>query len=176
MSVPGDFKPTPRIHLYEGSQTDLEFLSCVANEVAPHGFDIIIDDASHLDEASKATFWHLFDQHLKPGGLYVIEDWGTGYWDDWPDGRCLDVGTYSYPDRKAGTLWDRITRRREEKVPMGCHSYGMVDFIKQLVDEQGVSDVTRRSVKGRPERRSKFDNMLITPSIVFVRKAQCTSR
>ncbi len=79
-----------RIQVFEGSQADTVFLSEVAHETAPEGFDIIIDDASHLGELTKIAFWHLFDNHLKPGGLYVIEDWGTGYWSDWPDGMTFD--------------------------------------------------------------------------------------
>jgi spermidine synthase len=54
----------------------------VARKTAPEGFDIIIDDASHFGDLTKIAFWHLFDNHLKPSGLYVIEDWGTGYWSD----------------------------------------------------------------------------------------------
>lgn len=62
------FQPPNRIHVFEGSQTDPPFLSRVANEIAPEGFDIIIDDASHIGELTKIAFWHLFDNHLKPGG------------------------------------------------------------------------------------------------------------
>lgn len=60
----------------------------VARKTAPEGFDIIIDDASHFGDLTKIAFWHLFDNHLKPSGLYVIEDWGTGYWSDWTDGKA----------------------------------------------------------------------------------------
>lgn len=87
---PKDFVPGERIQIFKGSQDDEQFLSRVANQAAPDGFDIIIDDASHVGELTKRTFWHLFDNHLKPGGLYVIEDWGTGYWDDWPDGKAIN--------------------------------------------------------------------------------------
>ena len=106
--LPKAFRPTERIHLYEGSQIDLEFLSRVGNGIAPDGFDIIIDDASHVGELSKTTFWYLFEKHLKSGGLYAIEDWGTGYWDDWPDGKKLD------PDKgvgKNGPLTQRTSAR-----------------------------------------------------------------
>jgi len=65
------------------------FLSEVACKTAPEGFDIIIDDASHLGKLTKIAFWHLFETHLKGGGFYVIEDWGTGYWSDWPDGMSM---------------------------------------------------------------------------------------
>ena len=81
----------------------------VARKTAPEGFDIIIDDASHFGDLTKIAFWHLFDNHLKPSGLYVIEDWGTGYWSDWTDGKTyrarskLYSGLLSLP-RKLGVL------------------------------------------------------------------------
>ena len=73
---PVGFEPPERIHVFEGSQADPKFLSVVADEIAPEGFDIIIDDASHIGGLTKIAFWHLFDNHLKTNGLYVIEDWG----------------------------------------------------------------------------------------------------
>jgi hypothetical protein len=47
----------------------------------------------------------------------------------------------------------------------------MVGFIKELIDEQGVADLTKGRLNGNPLRRSKFESMLITPYIVFVKKA-----
>jgi hypothetical protein len=41
--------------------------------------DIVIDDASHLYEPTKASFETLFPQ-LRPGGLYIIEDWAWAHW------------------------------------------------------------------------------------------------
>jgi hypothetical protein len=171
MKVPRDFNPAERIHVFEGNQADPQFLSRVANEIAPAGFDIIIDDASHIGELTKIAFWHLFNNHLKPKGLYVIEDWGTGYWDDWPDGKSLDLGAYLMRSGAHSPLWQKITEKFHLKTPMRCHSYGMVGFIKQLIDEQGMHDVTRGRLEGKPKRRSKFDNMIITPSIVFIKKS-----
>ena len=66
---------------------------------APGGFDIIIDDASHIGELTKTTFWHLFDHHLKPGGLYAIEDWGTGYLDDFSDGKKIQSEVFDSRSR-----------------------------------------------------------------------------
>lgn len=172
IKIPKDFHPPDRVHVFEGSQADPYFLSWVANETAPNGFDIIIDDASHFGELTKVAFWHLFDDHLKPGGLYVIEDWGTGYWDDWPDGKSLDLNKYSSHSGKLRLFWLRVARKLRLKFPMPCHSYGMVGFIKQLIDEQGAHDVTREKLEGKPRRRSKFERMIITPSIVFVKKAE----
>jgi SAM-dependent methyltransferase len=177
IKVPEHFQPTDRVRLFEGSQTDRAFLSRVANETAPEGFDIIIDDASHVGEFTKVSFWHLFENHLKPGGLYVIEDWGTGYWDDWFDGRSLDLSKYERPKRyhhQAARIVNKLGLKMRipfVKSPFPNHAYGMVGFIKQLVDEQGAADVIRKRNSGTSGRASKFDSVLITPSIVFIRKA-----
>jgi hypothetical protein len=77
---------TGRIRVYQGDQRDLQLLTRIAGECSPDGFDIIIDDASHIAEFTKISFWHLFENHLNPGGYYVIEDWRVGYSELWPDG------------------------------------------------------------------------------------------
>lgn len=168
---PEEFKPSERVHVFAGDQTDAEFLSRVANQMAPAGFDIIIDDASHLGESSKIAFWHLFDNHLKPRGLYVIEDWGCGYYPDWHDGGSLDLEDYFKPGRWTERLWWKVAGKLGRKTPLRSHAYGMVGLVKQLVDEQGAHDVTRGSPKCKRTRGSKFESMLIVPSIVFIKKA-----
>lgn len=178
IELPTSFPATDRIRLFEGNQADTAFLSTVAEQTAPHGYDIIIDDASHLGSLTKITFWHLFEHHLKPGGLFVIEDWGTGYWGDWPDGRRLDLNQYAKNGVQPNQFWMYWTKIAMKlhlytplKAPMKNHSAGMVGFIKQLVDEQGAGDVTRGSVSGTTARTSKFRQMVIAPSIVFITKA-----
>jgi tRNA (mo5U34)-methyltransferase len=166
IKLPEQFVPGERIQIFEGSQSDKQFLSEVANKVAPEAFDIIIDDASHIGTLTKTAFWHLFDNHLKPGGLYAIEDWGTGYLEDFPDGKRLDAVNPPVPTVQSLSPG---ASDASLKVPFPCHSHGMVGFIKELVDEQGAADVTM----GRPggERRaSRFTQLIITPCIVFVRK------
>jgi hypothetical protein len=41
--------------------------------------DLVMDDASHGYQATKASFETLFPL-LRPGGLYLIEDWAWGHW------------------------------------------------------------------------------------------------
>jgi hypothetical protein len=149
LELPVGFTPGERIQLFEGSQEDTQFLSEVALSTAPDGFDIIIDDASHIGELTKTTFWHLFHHHLKPGGLYAIEDWGTGYLDDFPDGKRFDPKP---------SILD----------PFPCHSHGMVGFVKGLVDEQCAGSITL----GRAEqfRLSNFESLLIAEGVVIVTK------
>jgi len=68
-----------KVRYFIGQQEDVAFLDKVATNVAPEGFDVIIDDCSHVGELTKISFWHLFENHLKPGGIYAIEDWLTAY-------------------------------------------------------------------------------------------------
>jgi hypothetical protein len=170
VSLPEAFEPGDRIRVFEGSQASPEFLAEVAAEVAPGGFDIIIDDASHFGELTRISFWHLFDHHLKPGGLYVIEDWGTGYFDDWPDGCRMDPALLSGGGSKSPSFLRRVGRRLGIKQRFRSHDYGTVGLIKQLVDEQGARDATCQTLHGSASRPSRFQQMMIVPSIAFIWK------
>ncbi len=60
------------------SQRDHETLSqIVFNELADE-LDLVVDDASHTYEDTKAFFELLFPL-LRPGGIYVIEDWSWAH-------------------------------------------------------------------------------------------------
>ena len=137
----------PRIELFQGQQQDETFLRGVARKVAPDGFDLIIDDASHIGWLTQHTFRILFEDHLKPGGLYVIEDWGTGYLPEWPDGRAR---------KQSSTRLRRFLRRRGIlRLPWPSHRYGLVGFVKILIDEQGAG---------------AFEETLVTGGLVAIRK------
>ena len=83
-----DFAAHPNVRFELADQRDGERLSEICRRHAPGGFDIIIDDASHLGTFTLMSYLALFP-HLKPGGLYCVEDWATGYWSDWPDGAAF---------------------------------------------------------------------------------------
>jgi Methyltransferase domain len=51
-------------------------------------FDIIIDDGGHRMEQQIISFQMLFS-HMKPGGLYIIEDIFTSYWQEY-GGKVLE--------------------------------------------------------------------------------------
>jgi len=139
-----------RIVAYQGLQQDTDLLDRIRAETAPDGFDIVIDDASHVGRMTRTSFWHLFDRHLKRGGIYAIEDWGTGYWPDFPDGVAY-----------------------EEPGPedLSSHSHGLVGFVKQLVDEQAMGDITNpRGGTALRRRASKFEKLQISHGQVFIWK------
>jgi len=60
---------------YGVDQADRERVGAiVAAAFGSDPIDLVIDDASHRFEATRATFETLFPR-LRPGGVYVIEDW-----------------------------------------------------------------------------------------------------
>lgn len=154
----------PRVKMAAVDQANAEQVSAAIQSWGCELFDVIIDDASHIGHLSAATFSILFEQHLKPGGLYIIEDWGTGYWPDWPDGDLLEGGP------------DDIRRIKEEvRYPpydkackdhhVRSHNAGMAGFVKMLVDLVASSELASMN-KGLA-----LSEMIIRPGIVAARKA-----
>ncbi len=72
-----------RISVEIGSQADGNFLSKIWQQYGP--FDMILDDGSHMNSHVIYSFQHLWNS-LKSGGVYVIEDCGTAYWEDYEGG------------------------------------------------------------------------------------------
>lgn len=79
-----------RLHIEIGSQADPAVLDRVA---ASHGpFDVIIDDGSHMGDHVIFTLRRLFP-HLKPGGVYVVEDLAVAYSEEYGGGTVGAAGT-----------------------------------------------------------------------------------
>jgi hypothetical protein len=72
-----------RIDIRQCDQTDSEALLRLSKEYG--GFDIIIDDGSHLNEHVIGTFNLLFPL-LRQNGIYAVEDTQTAYWPSWGGG------------------------------------------------------------------------------------------
>jgi len=163
--------PTGRIRVYQGSQQDTELLDRIAHEQAPEGFDVIIDDCSHIGRLTRTSFWHLFDNYLKPGGIYVIEDYMTGYMNDWPDGkgyhrrpRTPCSWLFSLKDDLVESILGRLLAISPIKLPklflistmsrsIPSHSYGMAGFVKELIDACCLGEIVspnRGSGRYRP--------------------------
>jgi len=158
-----DRKYGDRVHFVKGSQSNTDLLTEISEKFAPHGWDIIIDDASHVASLTKVSFDHLFINHLKAGGLYFIEDWGTGYWDDWVDGMEF-----------IRTDQDHDTERvKSDGTPapsrFPSHDYGMVGLIKQLVDEAGMDSIKKRSTD-QAIRPTRINYMEVNFAFAMVKK------
>ncbi|MDF3855087.1 class I SAM-dependent methyltransferase [Paracoccus sp. P2] len=176
-----------RVRCYVGEQQDKALLDRIAAERAPQGFDVIIDDASHVGQLSRISFWHLFEHHLKAGGYYFIEDWGTGYWRQYPDGKSYRPRPPRLSPHER--LLDRLHRSRPVQAvyPLGKltgwmrwhlvrrrfhgHDRGMVGFVKELIDECGAEDMTHPDFGTGTPRASRFAWMRVSLGHVVIRKA-----
>jgi len=74
------------VHLHYGtSQSDRRAMAkIVRKEFGDQALDLVIDDCSHRYEPAKASL-NLLLPRLRPGGVYLIEDWGWAHWptDHW---------------------------------------------------------------------------------------------
>lgn len=73
------------IKVFIGDQTDVKFLETLGN------FDIIIDDGGHYMTQQQVSINTLLANQLNAGGLYVIEDLHTSYWEQFLDIRRTTV-------------------------------------------------------------------------------------
>jgi hypothetical protein len=118
----------PNVKLFEADQRDRKKLDAICDKAAPSGLDVVIDDASHIGAYSLETYRALFPR-VKPGGLYVIEAWQTGYMPSWPDGEPMREAQLLDPK---GDLPRRIA----------SHDFGMVGFVKSLIEKLAQDDTT----------------------------------
>jgi SAM-dependent methyltransferase len=151
-----DFSGDQNVVFALGDQRSAEQLNNICTTHAPGGLDIIIDDASHYGSWSLASYSILYP-HLKPGGLYIVEDWATGYWDDWPDGSRFQQFS---PEVTDGQIPKRLP----------SHDFGMVGLVKFFVDE--VCSYGIRPTQSAPlTRPHKLESMHVHPEFVVLRKA-----
>lgn len=154
--VSPDFSGFPNIVYATADQTDRRRLDEVRLAYAPSGFDLIIDDASHIGHSTAISFKALFP-YLKSGGFYVIEDWGTGYFDDWPDGG-------HYQKIHVESVDGLIPKR------LPSHDFGMVGFVKSLVDEV-AGDNIKATLTATPSRVNTVEFMHLYKGFAILKKS-----
>jgi hypothetical protein len=164
--APPDLQLGPRVHVVRGDQADAELMGCLRAEHAPAGFHVIVDDASHLGVTTARSLQALYAEHLRPGGLYCIEDWGTGYLPGWHDGgplaSPLDVG-----DLDSSTT--PMSFEVAAPIPMPSHEIGVVGLVKRLVDHTASGTVRF----AQPETVGDvlvIESMTVWDGIVVLRK------
>ena len=85
-----------QIHMFYCDQSDVKKLQSDVVTHRPDGWDIVIDDGSHVPAHNVISFEALW-KNLRPGGIYVVEDIETSYYQD------STIYGYEY---KAGILAD----------------------------------------------------------------------
>lgn len=157
------------VYFEKGDQRDKDFLQIITKKYAKRGFDIIIDDASHFANFTEASFLICFMRLLKPGGIYVIEDWGTGYWEDWPDGKSYVLPENHIIKKLRKEYSYSEDYENPQKTNYNNHSIGMVGLIKQLVDELAIGDI-KRSNETMTGYESAVDSMFFSTGQVLIFK------
>lgn len=164
--APPDLQLGPRVHVVRGDQSDAELMRSLRLEHAPAGFDVIVDDASHLGVTTARSLQALYTEHLRPGGIYCIEDWGTGYLPGWHDGGGLATPLH------VGHLDSTTTPMSAEvaaPIPMPSHDVGVVGVIKRLIDHT-ASDTVRFAQPEMIGDVLAIESMTVWNGIVVLRK------
>ncbi|MEU6467429.1 class I SAM-dependent methyltransferase [Streptomyces sp. NPDC046976] len=137
-----------RIGILQGDQGDVDFLEQALDRTGP--LDIVIDDGSHLNSDVLTSFRCLFP-HLRPGGLYIIEDMQTSYWPGFGgSSENLDDPATSVGFTK--TLVDGLNHEEfeppEARTPTGSdrqigglHFYHNLLIIEKARNEEGALPV-----------------------------------
>lgn len=94
--------------IFVGSQDNSTFLQQTANRVAAMGgLDILVDDGGHTMNQQLTTF-ETFWPHIRPGGLYIVEDVQTSYLSAW--GGSRDPVHSQHSGGRATTFMGHITK------------------------------------------------------------------
>ena len=152
-----------RIKIFQGSQVDSPFLEKVTRETG--GLDIIIDDGSHVNSHVIESFNLLFPK-LNDGGIYVIEDVQTSYWEDY-GGDSSDLNNPATMMNFFKSLTDCLNHKEivkpgyqpgyYDKKIISIHFYHNLIFIYK-----GNNDEESNVVKNNAERAAFSYNTLGT--------------
>jgi hypothetical protein len=111
-----------RIDIRVCDQADAAALTGLCDEYG--GFDIIIDDGSHLNEHVIKSFQVLFPR-LRANGIYAVEDVQTSYWPTWGGGS-------GNPKSSMAFFKSLVDGLNHQEFPMGNHT--PTDFDQEIVE------------------------------------------
>jgi cephalosporin hydroxylase len=123
------------IAIHIGDQTDERFLETLGE------FDIIIDDGGHKMSQQQVSF-NLLMPRLAKGGIYVIEDTHTSYWEGFLDLRITTVEMLK----------------------------GLIDDLHEYADRDLVDRPSRSLVKKGLNNKYSITSLHVYPGITFIYK------
>jgi demethylmacrocin O-methyltransferase len=144
-----------RVKIYQGSQADAQVLRCIFEDAG--GFDIIIDDGSHINAHVIASFEVLFPL-LNSGGLYVVEDTQTSYWpalggsSDDPDSLNTIMGFFK--DLVHGLNHAEFIGKSNRKSHFECHIVSVPFYHNMVFVEKGDNSEPSNIPETDPLRRA----------------------
>ncbi|HWA96674.1 MAG TPA: class I SAM-dependent methyltransferase [Terracidiphilus sp.] len=134
-----------RIDIRQCDQTDSEALLRLSHEYG--GFDIIVDDGSHINEHMIRTFQVLFPE-LKPNGIYIVEDVQTAYWPTWGGGIGVADNAMEYFKALAdGLNYVEYPLTDYKPTYFDCHIVEIAFFHNMIVIRKGNNDEGTNAAK-----------------------------
>jgi len=131
--LPREQLQTPRTKIYRLDQSSEAQLLELRSKEGP--FDIIMDDGSHRSPHQILTFKVLF-QSVNRGGIYVIEDVQTSYWQDW-DGAS--VTSPAFADTCVGYFLEMTKYLNHEEFADGNAEFREQAIpVKQIIFEHNL--------------------------------------
>jgi predicted O-methyltransferase YrrM len=137
-----------RVRTYYGfDQSDGDGLRrLVADEFGDRPIDLVVDDASHRLGPTRASFNVLFP-HVRPGGVYVIEDWSGLHVID----AALQAQIAVDPTVRE-QLEDQVRAGRKVDTPLSVLLFELIlaaAYAPQVIEEILVADGWAQAVRGR---------------------------
>lgn len=119
-----------RIITFQGSQDDINLLNTIAGHYGQPS--IVIDDASHMNRFTIASFELLFPQ-LTAGGVYCVEDIESSWWEEHGFDGCRDLSNLTFRSTVnffRGLITDLNQKYNNAPNPFGIES---IHFYENLI-------------------------------------------
>lgn len=144
--------PFKNIWVEIGSQNDVEFLTNVVNKWG--SFDMILDDGSHMNDDVIFSFKNLINS-VKTGGIYVVEDVGCSYWEDYGGGYKKEntmveyfknlIDEVNFFGQYQENFWNVHARREDFLVPQSIYNNIQIRTdIESVNFLNGIIIITKR--------------------------------
>lgn len=132
-----------RIKIYIGSQNDADLAKLIVKE-SGGGFDVICEDASHVNSLSILSY-ELYWPWVKRSGFYIMEDLKNSYYRQGFEQECLSWGESMMLNKKMGiklenhredldNFFNSIVKVMDSQVGLvqAMHFYSMISIIQKI--------------------------------------------
>jgi hypothetical protein len=149
-----------RIHTFYCDQSDAQKLEDEVISARPDGWDIVIDDGSHVPAHNVISFEVLW-KNVRPGGLYVVEDTETSYYPKSDIyGYQYEAGISAAPPLNSMSRFRQYVDviNRKYMGPSG-HSFSLFEGDDNIMEIGFARNVifVRKALKGNDNDEKSYD-------------------
>jgi len=127
-------------------------------------FDIILDDGSHNSDDIIRTFCNYFN-HLKEGGLYIIEDMHCSYWREHKGGLFFPISSINFFKKLVDVInhehWG-IEKKKEWLLRSFAENYKINMNIVELEQINSIEFINSLCfIKKKPSKENKLGKRVV---------------